>query len=536
MALTHIPYQKTNYFSTLMIDYLAEKEILKPFFSRFPRIENFEEQFCEKKEFFSKKKREVLVASLTKQYEGFEVSKLTQQNIDLLLNDNTFTITTGHQLNLFTGPLYFLYKIVSTVNLSEDLNKKYSKQHFVPIYWMASEDHDFSEINYFNLFGNKMGWSHESGGAVGELDTCGLNKLLESLKPKFGTSENAKKLIDLFSRSYLNHDNLSDATRYIANELFAEYGLVILDGNDRELKEEFAPFAQNELFDNKSFSIINETTNRLEAIDYKKQVHPREINLFYIIEGIRERIIEDQGLFIINNTALVFSRDEILVELKNHPERFSPNALLRPLYQEVVLPNLCYIGGGGELAYWFQLKDYFKSMEVTFPILLLRNSLLLVPQKISKKNVLELGTSIGLGSAAMAFASKNSIITTVEVNKNLSDIAKKVFRSYQLKNIRIDNSAFKDFFKNINNKHLDLVYLDGTYDKKNTIENFNSLLKHAHNESVFIFNNIYCNKEMTEAWNIIKKQKKVTVSIDTFYWGFLFFRKEQPKQHFTIRL
>ena len=155
---------------------------------------------------------------------------------------------------------------------------------------------------------------------------------------------------------------------------------------------------------------------------------------------------------------------------------------------------------------------------------------------LKPKNVLELGTSIGLGSAAMAFASKNSIITTVEVNKNLSDIAKKVFRSYQLKNIRIDNSAFKDFFKNINNKHLDLVYLDGTYDKKNTIENFNSLLKHAHNESVFIFNNIYCNKEMTEAWNIIKKQKKVTVSIDTFYWGFLFFRKEQPKQHFTIRL
>jgi bacillithiol biosynthesis cysteine-adding enzyme BshC len=385
MALTHIPYQKTNYFSTLMIDYLAEKEILKPFFSRFPRIENFEEQFCEKKEFFSKKKREVLVASLTKQYEGFEVSKLTQQNIDLLLNDNTFTITTGHQLNLFTGPLYFLYKIVSTVNLSEDLNKKYSKQHFVPIYWMASEDHDFSEINYFNLFGNKMGWSHESGGAVGELDTCGLNKLLESLKPKFGTSENAKKLIDLFSRSYLNHDNLSDATRYIANELFAEYGLVILDGNDRELKEEFAPFVQNELFDNKSFSIINETTNRLEAIDYKKQVHPREINLFYIIEGIRERIIENLGIYKINNTELVFSKDEILVELKNHPERFSPNALLRPLYQEVVLPNLCYIGGGGELAYWFQLKDYFKSMEVTFPILLLRNSLLLVPQKISKK-------------------------------------------------------------------------------------------------------------------------------------------------------
>jgi len=152
------------------------------------------------------------------------------------------------------------------------------------------------------------------------------------------------------------------------------------------------------------------------------------------------------------------------------------------------------------------------------------------------KNVLELGTSVGLGSAAMAIASNNSIIKTVEVNKNISDIAKKVFKSYQLKNIQIDTSSFKDFFKKSNYENLDLVYLDGTCDKESTIENFNSLLKYSHNESVFIINNIYWSKEMTEAWNIIKKQKEITVSIDTFYWGFLFFRKEQPKQHFTIRL
>ena len=152
------------------------------------------------------------------------------------------------------------------------------------------------------------------------------------------------------------------------------------------------------------------------------------------------------------------------------------------------------------------------------------------------KNVLELGTSLGLGSAAMAIASNNSIITTIEVNKNISAIAKKVFKSYQLNNIQIDTSSFKDFFKKPNNENLDLVYIDGTYDKKSTIENFNSLLKYAHNESVFIFNNIYWSKEMTEAWNIIKKQKEITVSIDTYYWGFLFFRKEQLKQHFTIRL
>ena len=385
MTLKHLSYQKTGYFSELMIDYLAEKEDLLPFFGRFPSIENFEEQFNEKRKSFSKKKRDVLVASLTKQYMGFEVSKLTQKNIDLLLNENTFTITTGHQLKLFTGPLYFLYKIISVINLSEQLNKKYTKQHFVPVYWMASEDHDFNEINFFNLFGKKINWDRESGGALGDLNTHGLDELLKTLKSKITESENSKKLIDLFSNSYLKHDNLSDATRYLANQLFAEYGLVIVDGNHRVLKDEFAPFVQKELIEKKSVTIINQTTDRLEAIDYKKQVHPREINLFYITKGVRERIIEEQGIYKINNTTLFFNKDEILVELKKFPERFSPNALLRPLYQEVLLPNLCYVGGGGELAYWFQLKDYFKSVEVTFPILLLRNSVLLVPQKVSNK-------------------------------------------------------------------------------------------------------------------------------------------------------
>ena len=114
---------------------------------------------------------------------------------------------------------------------------------------------------------------------------------------------------------------------------------------------------------------------------YNEQVHPREINLFYLTKGIRERIIETDGTFAINDTEINFTKEKILAELQSNPERFSPNALLRPLYQEVILPNLCYTGGGGELAYWFQLKDYFKSVAIPFPILLLRNSGLLVSEK-----------------------------------------------------------------------------------------------------------------------------------------------------------
>jgi len=271
------------------------------------------------------------------------------------------------------------------INLSEQLNKKHSNHHFVPVYWMATEDHDFDEINYFNLFGKKIEWKRKSGGAVGELETKGLEKLLSELKSKLGESENAQKLSTLFSEAYTKHSNLTDATRYVANKLFSSYGLVIIDGNDKDLKKQFIPFAEKEITEKKSFQEVEATTLKLEKIGFKKQVHPREINLFYLSEGLRERIIETNGVFKINNTEITFSKEEILKELQNYPERFSPNALLRPLYQEIVLPNLCYVGGGGELAYWFQLKDYFKSVAVTFPILLLRNSVLLIPKKISKK-------------------------------------------------------------------------------------------------------------------------------------------------------
>jgi len=396
MSIKTIPYSETNYFIKLVCDYLAEKPELKPFYNRFPKLENFKEQFEEKQRSLSGvvtersrsievSSRSTLVKVLSTQYKNLNVSKATQNNINSLSEETTFTITTGHQLNLFTGPLYFLYKIFSVINLAEELNKEHSNNHFVPVYWMATEDHDFDEINFFNLFGKKLEWNRNASGAVGELATDGFEEVLKELKSALGTSENAQKLISLFSEAYINHDNLTDATRYLANELFSDYGLVILDGNDHDLKKQFIPFAEKELTENLSYKTITETTENLEKLGFNRQVYPREINLFYLTKNLRERIVEENGIFNINNTELTFSKEEILKELQEFPERFSPNALLRPLFQEVVLPNLCYVGGGGEVAYWFQLKDYFKSVGVVFPMVLLRNSVLLVPKKLSKK-------------------------------------------------------------------------------------------------------------------------------------------------------
>ena len=385
MPIHSISYHKTGYFSKLICDYLSEDKNLKPFYNRFPKLENFEKQIQEKQNSFSVAQRKILVEQLLFKYKGIEMSEATIRNIELLRENNTFTVTTGHQLNLFTGPLYFLYKIFSAINLAEQLKIKYPQNNFVPIYWMATEDHDFEEINYFNLFGKKIQWQRDASGAVGELPTDGLEEVVEKLATALGESDNAKTLLSLFKDAYLKHDNLADATRYLGNQLFAEYGLVIVDGNDAELKKAFIPYAEKELTENLSYKKVTETTGKLTDLGFPEQVYPREINLFYLREGLRERIIEQDGKFFINDSTLSFSEEEILKELQEHPERFSPNALLRPLYEEVILPNLCYIGGGGELAYWFQLKDYFKAVEVPFPILLLRNSILLVPENSSRK-------------------------------------------------------------------------------------------------------------------------------------------------------
>ena len=281
---------------------------------------------------------------------------------------------------------------------------------------MATEDHDFEEINYFNFKGKKVQWNREASGAVGELGLEGLDHVYEVFASQLDKSHNAERLKELFKSAYLKHQNLTDATRYLVNELFMINGLVIVDGNDKDLKRLFIPYIEDELFNQTSFKEVSKTTQQLSDLttNYKTQVHPREINLFYIKEGIRERILQTDDVFGVIDTEIRWHKDELLKEVHEHPERFSPNVIMRPLYQEVILPNLCYIGGGGELAYWLQLKSNFDKQNVPFPILLLRNSVMVITQrqreKLQKINI----------SVADLFLNQNDLMT--KVTKATSEI------------------------------------------------------------------------------------------------------------------
>lgn len=410
-----INYQDSGYFTKLITDYLDEKPELKQLYNRFPRIENFEAQIDEKKINFPFENRQVLVSELENQYASFSISDETKANIQSLINPKTFTITTGHQLNLFTGPLYFLYKIVSVINLTKELKLKFPENNFVPIYWMATEDHDFEEINYFNFKNKKIKWNRESFGPVGRLSTEGLQEVFELFETELEIGDNAKFIKKLFQKSYLEHDNLADAARFLANELFKNEGLVIIDGDSNGLKKLFVPFAKEELLNQTSFEKVTETNVHLE--DYKIQVNPREINLFYIENNLRERIIFENDIYKINNTSIEFSEAEILEELENSPEKFSPNVILRPLYQELILPNLAYIGGGGELAYWLELKSNFEANNITFPILILRNSVLLASEKqVEKADKLSLSWKDLFSNQQDLFTNKTTEFSSLKID------------------------------------------------------------------------------------------------------------------------
>ncbi len=390
MEITKLTYDQVPQFSARDRAYVQEVETLRPFFEYPVSIENFK-TIIEKKKAY--KNRTALVNIIKKQYQEIDTTDKVKANIEALNSENTFTVITGHQPSLATGPLYFIYKIISTINLTEQLAEHYPDYNFVPVYWMGSEDHDFAEINHFNLFGKTLTWENDEKGSVGKMSTQNIAPVLDELKTLLGESENAQKIFDLMHRAYAQNETLDDATFCLANELFKQYGLVVFITSSREAKQLFTDYILKEILEQPSHEIVNQTISELEQVGFKGQATPREINFFYMREGIRERIVREGDVYKVLNTDYTFSEKEITQEVREYPERFSPNVIMRPLYQEVLFPNLAYIGGGGEIAYWLERKAQFEYFDVPFPMLVRRASVMWLDKGQTKK-LHQLGLSV----------------------------------------------------------------------------------------------------------------------------------------------
>lgn len=384
MKASYINYSDTNSFSETLLAYIAKDKKLIPFIEDWPELDHFEDQIKRKQ---GKTDRQALVKVLEQQYT--QVSNPFQEvnhHISLLREENTFTVTTGHQLNIFTGPLYFIFKIVSTIKLCRQLKERFPSYNFVPIYWMATEDHDFAEINHTQLQDEIIKWDIPALSATGRMDTQSMARTVKKYQKQLGLTHNSDKLAKLVEEAYLQHNNLADATRYLVNGLFGKHGLVIVDADHSKLKELFAPYIKEDILHQHSYHHIVQSSEALEKEGFETQAHAREINFFYLTDEYRERIVETKdGNFEILHHNKFFSKDELIEEINKHPERFSPNVVMRPLYQEIILPNLCYIGGGAEIVYWLQLKSNFDHYQVGFPLLLPRNSALISNEHLDYK-------------------------------------------------------------------------------------------------------------------------------------------------------
>ena len=368
-------FDDLKFSSPLVRDLINEKSTIQKYINRFFDLDVITEQIKEKK--FKTEQRNVLATAVSAQAGDIKLSDLSSANIASLRNENTFTITTGHQLNLLSGPLYSIYKIGQVISICQTLSKKYPNQNFVPVFWMATEDHDFEEINHINLFGDKIAWEKAAQKDViaGRIELKDIEGVIETIKDKFQNPAIQEGLA-AFLDTYLSSKNMAQATRKLVNFLFAHQGIVIIDGDDLALKEAFKPIAIQEVKQLQVESTVESTNKLLEADGYHAQVFVRECNLFYIQpDGVRKRLKHENEHFLIGDKN--YSRSEIINLINEEPQNFSPNALMRPLYQEAILPNLAYIGGGGEIAYWLQLKSTFAAFDIPFPMLRVRDSILL---------------------------------------------------------------------------------------------------------------------------------------------------------------
>ncbi|GAB4421448.1 MAG: bacillithiol biosynthesis cysteine-adding enzyme BshC [Bacteroidia bacterium] len=308
--------------------------------------------------------RQLLAQVIASQYEGLDPGPAVLRNIARLAQPDSYTVTTGHQLVLFGGPMFTVYKVLHTLVLAAALEARHPGATIVPVFWIHTEDHDHEEINhYYSSYAQRHTYDGRFGTQVG---SHVLDASIGALIPAHFPAE--------LRETYRPGRSMAQAFRHFMHLLFGRYGLLILDASHPDLKAQFRAVMRRELREGLARDAVGQTSASMAEAGYPLQIQPRPINLFYLDEVGRNRIERQADHYQVVDRGLRFSPEEMEQLLTEQPARFSPNVSLRPLYQERILPNLAYLGGWGELAYWFQLRSLFDHTGVNFPMLLPRFS------------------------------------------------------------------------------------------------------------------------------------------------------------------
>ncbi|MGK9367662.1 bacillithiol biosynthesis cysteine-adding enzyme BshC [Melioribacter sp. Ez-97] len=381
----YINYSDIPGHPNLFLDYLYEFENVEKFYGKNFRDEHEYNKLFDSLESYDRPHREKVTAIIKEQYRNIRASKLTLSNIEELNSKNTIAVVTGQQLGIFGGPLYTFYKTMTAVKLAAYLNDKYDNFHFVPVFWLEGDDHDFDEVRKINILDRDNSLktlSYEDGlddsvnrGSVGNIKfNDNLRNLLEELSSSLRDSEFKMTLMDLLKSFYQPEVTFLESFRNLMIRLFDEYGLVVLNPSDPEIKKILAPVFKKELSDYKEHTVsLVERSAELEEI-YHAQVKVKPVNLFYIDENERLSIEPlDEG-FRLKGRRKKFSYDDMIAQLEFAPERFSPNVLLRPICQDYLLPTGFYVAGPAEISYFAQLTPLYNYFEINSPYIYPRAS------------------------------------------------------------------------------------------------------------------------------------------------------------------
>jgi bacillithiol synthase len=385
----NINIKHTGMFSRLITDYLDNRLPQDDYFSHgFTPVVS--DHHFDQRSAFPIEKRETLHRVFKEQYLFLNNDDphyhLIHRQIDALLNPSTYTITTGQQIHIFIGPLYVPHKIMSLVLKAGELQRQFADKQIVPVFWLASEDHDINEINTVRVFGKTFHWNAPQGGMAGNLSTEGLSSIIQEIKSDFHIDPNGQELLSVFEKVYNKGLTLSEAGRELIHHFYGQHGVLVLDAAHPDVKRSFSPVVEKEINEGFVYQQVRNQNEGFKKQAYDRQIIPKDTALFIIDElGKRQRLDRTESGFTCHPSGAHWTKDAVLALLRQSPERMSPNVSLRPLYQEWILPNVAYIGGAGEVAYWLQLKKVFEYVRVAPPALILRKSRVYMGQKLLQK-------------------------------------------------------------------------------------------------------------------------------------------------------
>ncbi|MFQ5708406.1 MAG: bacillithiol biosynthesis cysteine-adding enzyme BshC [bacterium] len=420
--------------------------LLVDYFEHFDRVADFFNGDFRNRESFQKRSEEVkqrelpfgkLVPILKEQNQRFGCGFQTLEKIDLLLERRACAVVTGQQTGLFSGPLYTIYKALTTIRLANRLNRT-CEGCYVPVFWLASDDHDFREVNHAKLI-NKSHQIVEIAHHSGRLDrrvpvsAIKLNQEIvenvQQLNDATNPSEFKEDILKLLSAAYAPGAVFSQAFGTWLMALFKAFGLILMDASDTRVKTLGAPVFLKEIAERSpSTDRVLATSAELAGRGYHNQVQLNKglLNLFYL-DGERHALEVKDGTFHVKGTNQAFQSDELVRLAEKEPQRFSPNVLLRPIFQDVLLPTVAYVGGPAEIAYYAQLKGVYESFELPMPIIYPRKSLTLLERNIEKvldKYELRVPEFWGDVEALINEIAKNHLPDSLE--ENIENTAKQV--------------------------------------------------------------------------------------------------------------